>query len=352
MTPPRLPTAGVGSWAAPAWLTVARRRHREGVLGEGDLEEALQDAVRAAVGDQLAAGLDVVSDGELARQRFVYEMYDRLAGLRRLPTARRVGVPGYDQAPRFEAVARVTAPDGLGLVEDLRRLRQVAAELARLAGRPAPALKVALPGPLTFAGAIELGPAYGPGNAGALLADLVAAVRAELEALAAEGPDWLQLDEPALTRLPHGLGLEAAVAVINRTLDGVPGALAVHVCYGNNAGRPFAERGLARLVPALARLRCRQLVLEFANRELAEVERLADLARTHAIAAGVVDVKSFHEETPEEVAARIRRVLAHVPAERLTVTADCGFSACPRWLARAKARALVAGARLVRASLP
>ena len=102
----------------------------------------------------------------------------------------------------------------------------------------------------------------------------------------------------------------------------------------------------------LRRLTCRQLVLEFANREMADVELLKDLSASFEIAAGVVDVKSFYEETPGDVAARIRRVLAHVPAPRLTVTADCGFSALPRWLARVKMRALVEGARLVHAALP
>jgi methionine synthase II (cobalamin-independent) len=85
---------------------------------------------------------------------------------------------------------------------------------------------------------------------------------------------------------------------------------------------------------------------------MADVECLAELAGSHEIAAGVVDVKSFHQETAADVAARIRSVLVHVPAERLTVTADCGFSALPRWLARVKLAALVEGTRLVRAELP
>ena len=65
----------------------------------------------------------------------------------------------------------------------------------------------------------------------------------------------------------------------------------------------------------------------------------------------VIDVKSFHEESAEDVATRIRDVLRYVPAERLTVTADCGFSAIPRWLARSKTQAMVAGARLVRGEI-
>ena len=111
------------------------------------------------------------------------------------------------------------------------------------------------------------------------------------------------------------------------------------------------ERTLARLIPTLRGLACQQLVLEFANRQMAEIDRLGELADRYEIAAGVVDVKSFYLETPEDVAARIRQLLTVVPAERLSVTSDCGFSALPRWLARAKLRALVNGARIVRASL-
>jgi len=247
-------------------------------------------------------------------------------------------------APHFDAGERVTAPQGLGVVDEFRLLRHLA---------PDAPLKMALPGPLTFAAVVRPDPAYpaGLGGAAALLDDLAGIVRAELLALAAAGADRLQLDEPGLTRLPPGLALDAAADVVNRTLDGVPGRLGVHVCFGNNAGRPNAERSLGRLLPAMRALRCHQLVLEFANRQMADVALLDGLAATHEIAAGVVDVKSFHEETAEDVAARLGQVLAHVPAGRVTVTADCGFSALPRWLARRKLAALVAGARLVRASL-
>jgi 5-methyltetrahydropteroyltriglutamate--homocysteine methyltransferase len=337
-----LPAMGVGSYASPSWLIAAREWMRAGTFGSQDVEETFEDATRIVIADQVEAGLDIISDGELRRQRFVYEMFDRLAGLERVPPARRVGVPGYDMAPHFTAVERLTAPGGLGVVAEFEALRRLA---------PGLLLKVALPGPITFLGPIEPGAAYGADGMARLLTDLVGIVGAEVRALARAGAERIQLDEPSLARLPHDLPLAAAVAAINGALADVPGRLAVHVCYGNNAGRPNAERGLARLLPALRTLQCGELVLEFANRQMAEVECLRELADVCDIAAGVVDVKSFYVETPEDVAARIRRVLEFVPSARLAVTADCGFSALPRWLARAKLRALVAGARLVRASL-
>ena len=85
---------------------------------------------------------------------------------------------------------------------------------------------------------------------------------------------------------------------------------------------------------------------------MAELELLAELGTRYEIAAGVVDVKNFHLETADDVARRIEACLAHLPAERLTVTADCGFSALPRYLARDKLRAMTAGARLARGRLP
>lgn len=340
---PLLPTMGVGSYALPGWMHLFRQHMRE-QAGPVDVAEAFEDATRLAIADQTEAGLDIVSDGELRRQRFVYEMYDRIGGLRRTPRGRRLGVPGYDMAPSFIADERVAAPGGLGLVEEFLQLRRLAPERH---------LKIAFPGPLTFAASIAPGAAYGADDSAAarVMDDIIALVSAEISALVAAGATHIQLDEPRLTHLPAGVALEEAAACINRSIIGHGDIVSVHVCYGNNASRPMAERGMARLMDAMTALDTGMLVLEFANREMAEIEHLAGLSKQFRIAAGVVDVKSFHEETAEEVAARIRRVLAHVPADRLMVTADCGFSAIPRWLARNKMQALVAGTRLVRGEL-
>lgn len=336
---PILPTMGVGSYATPGWLFLFREHMRESA-GLADVDEAFEDATRLAIADQIEAGIDVISDGELRRMRFVYEMYDRLRGMERVPPVRRLGVPGYDRAPKFTAVAPLTAPGGLGIVEEFRQLRRLC---------PDRAVKIAFPGPMTFARNIAPGTAYADREQ--LLADLVAIVRAEIAALAEAGADLVQLDEPGFANPPDGITHEAAAEAINAALAGHRDRTAVHVCFGNNASRPYVRRDFGRLFPALGRLDCRMLLLEFANREMADLDRLPALAERYEIAAGVVDVKSFHQETPEEVAERIRRVLAYVPAGRLAVTADCGFSAIPRWLARAKLQAMAAGARQVRETL-
>lgn len=332
---PLLPVMGVGSYAVPGWYIAAQKQVKDGVFGPHDIEEATNDAVRVIVQDQIAAGLDVLSDGEVRRQRFVYEMFQLMEGLKRVPPRRRLGIAGYDMAPGFRSAEPVSAPGGLQLGDELDFLKSIAD------GRP---IKIALPGPLTFAMRIE--PEGRP--ASALLDEIVEILRAEVATLNGRGVAIFQLDEPALPRPVHGLSLMEAADISNRVLDAFDGYTALHVCFGNNAGRPFADRRFGRLMNAMESLRCNQLVLEFANREMSEIELLADLAESFDIAAGLVDVKNYHVETPDDVARRIDDTLTHVPAKRLSVTADCGFSALPRYIAFQKMANMVAGTRLAR----
>jgi len=331
----QLPAMGVGSYAAPGWFIAVQRMMTPEEMGEIDARELIEDATRIVVEDQIRAGLNVISDGELGRQRFVFEVLGRLSNLTRVPPPRRIGIAGYDKAPSFVSVGPVAAEHGLGTVAEYERARSIA---------PDHWVKVAIPGPLTFASFIQ----PGGRSRDVLLEELVAVVRAELVALAHAGCSYLQVDEPGLAKLPYGLSFEAGVRVINRAIEGVPGRIAVHVCYGNNAGRAMADRRLAPMAPALMGLSCHQLLLEFAAKQMADVELLRELATKFDIAAGVIDVKNFYLETPEDVARRIDACLQHAPIERLGVTCDCGFSALPRYLARQKMQALVAGAKLVR----
>lgn len=335
---PLLPTMGVGSYASPGWFISGRARIRDGDFGPADADEMFEDATRIAIADQIEAGLDIVSDGELHRQRFVFEMFQHLHGLKRVAPQRKLGVPGYDMAPHFTVDGDVSAPRGLGVAAEYRTLKRLA---------PHRRLKVALPGPITFAGFMTVGRS----DVARTIDTLVAIVRAELEALAAEGADYVQLDEPGLPEAPLGLSLDDCVAVINRTVAGFAFRRGVHVCFGNNAGRPMADRDIERLMPGLVGLKADEISLEFANREMAQIELMSDLARRFDVGVGVVDVKNFHLETKEAVARRIELCLRHVPVDKLRITADCGFSALPRNLARRKMTALVDGARMVRAML-
>jgi 5-methyltetrahydropteroyltriglutamate--homocysteine methyltransferase len=329
---------GIGSYASPGWLVSGRARMREKEFGPADVDEMFEDATRIAIADQIEAGLDVITDGELSRSRFVFEMFGLLDGLERVAPVRKLGVPGYDMAPHFTAGGSVSAPRGLGVVKEFETLRRLA---------PGRALKVAIPGPLTFATYIA------PGAQGldALLDDLGVFVRAELDALVAAGADYIQLDEPGLSERPGGMSFADGVAVINSTLVGLDARTSVHVCFGNNAGRPLSDRNLPPLVPALRQLEADEVSIEMANREMAQADVLGELAAELDVAVGVVDVKSFHVETAEQVCERVMLCARHAPARRLRLTGDCGFSALPRSYARRKLHALVAGAQRARERL-
>jgi 5-methyltetrahydropteroyltriglutamate--homocysteine methyltransferase len=334
-----LPTSVVGSHALPGWLVLGREAQAAGRLGPLDRRELIEDATRIALLDQAEAGIDVPANGEMGREDFTLGFFGRLAGLAPLPAPRRLGVPSYDTHAPYQVVERVTAPDGLGLVDEWRMTR-------RLTDRP---LRATCPGPFTLA--IPLRHAGGPyRDRDTLLADLAAIVNTELRALADAGADFVQVDEPNFVML-RGDDARERVALFNRTVDGVRAKLALHVCFGNLHTNPFASpRQYRPLFPALLDARCQQLVLEFANREMAELELLEKVGERE-VAVGVIDVKAYRIETPDEVAARLRLALRHVPADRLWVVPDCGFWATPRPTAVGKLRAMVAGTRIVRREL-
>jgi 5-methyltetrahydropteroyltriglutamate--homocysteine methyltransferase len=125
----------------------------------------------------------------------------------------------------------------------------------------------------------------------------------------------------------------------------------MHMCFGNYRARAVGHRSYRPLFPHVGRAPVDQLALEFASRELAEVELLAQLPGTMSVAVGLVDVKNTWVEPPELIADRLRTVLNHVEAERVSVTPDCGFSQTARHVAVAKAKAMVAGVRIVRQEL-
>ncbi|MBI3756396.1 MAG: cobalamin-independent methionine synthase II family protein [Deltaproteobacteria bacterium] len=333
-----LPTMGVGSYASPSWLLAARRVLRAGDAGPADMEEAIQDAIKIAVWDQEEAGLDILTDGEIRRQRFLWNVVEKLSGLKLIPAQRKLGVMSYDSAPRFETVERVSAPGGFGLVEEYTYVRT-------LTDKP---LKVCCPGPLTICLPITPQGGYPGGDYMPLLYDLAELVNRELKQLVAAGATFIQVDEPSVAgRTPH-LPVEEAVKLFNKTVEGVNAKIALHICFGNNQGRPAMKRTYKPLFPGILEAKAEQLALEYANREMAELELWSRYGGDRELAAGVVDVKSMYLETPEDVAERIRTVLQHIKPEKLYLTCDCGFSASSRGLARAKLQALVEGAKIVR----
>ncbi|HEX2171856.1 MAG TPA: methionine synthase, partial [Dehalococcoidia bacterium] len=141
--------------------------------------------------------------------------------------------------------------------------------------------------------------------------------------------------------------MEQVTNFFNRCLAGVDATLGWHICFGNNQGRPFGERSCREMIPAALGARA-DVFLEFANRGLAELELCAEAARERDVAVGVIDVKLYSRESPADVAEALRAALRYIPPDRLWATADCGFFATPRWLARQKLESLVQGAAIVR----
>ena len=336
--PKLLPTSVVGSHGLPGWVWLAREALEAGRLGTLDVRELTEDATQIALIDQERAGVDVLTTGEMGRVRFIIGFYDRIAGIRTLEAPRRLGQPLWDTNTPFEVTEKITAPHGLGIVEEFRVARA-------LTDRP---LKATVPGPYTLLVPLKLGGAYRDKDT--LLADLVALVNAECRALVGAGASFIQIDEPH-----HGMyagSVHDVTRGINRAVAGVEAKIAVHVCFGNLYGRPFsAVRDYRNLFPVLGDLAASQVVLEFANRGLDELERWRDWPAHLELGAGVVDVKAFKSETAEEVAERIRGLLRCIPAARLWLNPDCGFWETPRWVVKHKLGALVQGARIVRREL-
>ena len=335
-----LRTSVVGSHARPSWFVSGIDAAARGEFGPTDLAEMLDDAVDLALRDQEEAGIDLVTDGEMRRAGFfTAEFYKHVTGVRALVADRRLGASGHDQQHRFEVVEPIAAPDGLGVVEEYRYART-------RARRP---LKVTLPGPYTLSGRLRTGPGEVYATRDAAAEAFVPILRTELERLVDDGASHIQIDDPSPAIHPDAPSDFAAL--FNAAVEPIVGRvrLGAHLCFGNYLGRPLARRTYRPVLDAMLGFRVDELVLEFANREMAEVDLLGEITGAgRDVAAGVVDVKNYHLETADEVAERVDTVLAAgVPPARLTLVPDCGFSQTARWATTAKLRALVAGRDLV-----
>lgn len=336
---PVIPATVVGSWSFPGWYAKFCEdvAHHPEQYGSYDREEAVRDAVRLAIEDQLRAGADIITDGEMQRVDFNLGFYDYLEGVKPLPPARRWGPPAHDQRSRYLCVEPLRAPRGLGLVEEYARLRSLTE----------PPLKTPVPGPFTLAGCLQGGSVYSTREQ--ITEALIPIVNQEMRNLAQAGVDFIQLDEPSFACHPDKP--ERFLDMIARTVDGVTAKISMHMCFGNFRGRAVGWRSYRPLFPHLAQARVQQLALEFASREMAEIELLKSIPAPMEVALGLVDVKNTWVEPPELVADRLRKALKFIEPERLHVTPDCGFSQTARPIAQQKLANMVAGVRIVRGEL-
>jgi len=337
-----LRTTVIGSYPFPGWLEFASAHLDQ--FGPADLTEMLDDAVAAAVMDQLNAGLDVISDGEQTRLDFNLSFYGFLSGISsEAEPVRRFGPPGHDQRGKHKVMGKIEAPNGLATVCDFERLKRIA---------PAGAsLKVSVPGPFTLSGRLIPNETYP--DRYALTEALVPVVRRELELLVQAGCQEICVDEPSMSCYAYREDPRRFSDIFRRTVESVQGRcrLSTHLCFGNFKARAVAPRRYAPMFPAFFDLPVDEMHFEMASREFAELELIAPVAERMDVAVGIIDVKSYYVETPEDVAARVRDCLRFVPAERLSLAPDCGLSQTARWAARKKLKALVDGVKIVRSEL-
>jgi 5-methyltetrahydropteroyltriglutamate--homocysteine methyltransferase len=337
-----LRTTVIGSYPFPAWLEFACAHL--GQFGDADRAELIEDAVSIAIQDQSQAGLDVITDGEQTRLDFNLSFYGFIEGIElEAAPPRRFGPPAHDQRGKHQVTGELTAPRGLGTVEDFNRLKRLA---------PAGVtLKASVPGPYTLSGRLAPNDRYPDRHA--LTEALLPIVRSELESLVAAGCREITVDEPSMSCYAHREDPKRFVEIFNRTVEPVVGRchLSTHLCFGNYKGRAVGLRRYAPMFPAFLEMRVDEIHVEMASREFAELELIACISRHKDVAVGIIDVKSYYIETPGDVAGRVRECLKHAAPDRLSFAPDCGLSQTARWAAKLKLKNMVEGVKLVRKEL-
>src|SRR5437870_6910439 len=337
-----LPTSLVGSYAQPDWLIdrknlagrfPPRVRAKElWRVAPEHLEQAQDDATILAIRDQERAGLDVITDGEMRRESYS----------NRFATA----LEGVDTDNPGTALDRSGHPNPVPrIVGKIRRKHAVEIEdLKFLRAHTKKAVKMTVPGPFTMSQQAQ-NEYYRSEEEAAM--DYAVAVNEEIRDLFAAGADIVQVDEPYMQARPEK-ARRYGLAALNRALEGIAGTTAVHICFGYAAVIHVRPSGYSFL-GELAGCNCSQVSIETAqsNLDCSALKALPD----KTIILGVIDLNDMTVETPEKVAARIRRALPFVASESIVVAPDCGMKYLPRGVAFEKLRAMVEGARLMRAEL-
>ncbi len=340
--PQPLLTTVVGSYPQPDWLI-----DREGLMKEtvprvrvSDLwrvsaeflRQAQDDATLLAIRDLERAGIDIITDGEVRRESYSNRFATALEGLD-------LERPGQVIRPNGNplAVPRIVGP--------IRRTRPVQVEDVRFLRRNTDRrIKVTVPGPFTLAQQAQN--EYYPDRE-SLAMDYAACVNQEVLDLFTAGADIVQLDEPWLRNNVED-ARQFAVPVINKALEGATGTTALHLCFGYAAvvsGKP----GAYSFLPELAEANMDQISIEAAQPKL-DLSVLQKLSNK-TIILGVLDLGDMNVETPEQLAARIRKALEYVGPEQLIVAPDCGMKYLTRDVAYGKLSAMTAAVATVREEL-
>jgi 5-methyltetrahydropteroyltriglutamate--homocysteine methyltransferase len=334
------PTTLVGSYPQPDWLIDRKKlagrfppRVRAKELWrvpEPWLAEAQDDATRLAIRAQEDAGLDIVSDGEIRRESYSNRFATALEGID-------IDNPGsaLDRSGHPNPVPRI--------VGKIRRKHAVEVEdLLFLKRHTARKTKITVPGPFTMSQQAQ-NDFYKSAEEAAM--DYAVAVNAEIRDLFAAGADIVQIDEPYMQARPEK-AREYGLKALNRALEGISGATAVHICFGYAAIIHERPSGYSFL-PELAGSPVKQVSIETAQSKL-DCSVLSSL-KGKKILLGCIDLSDMTVETPETVVQRVKRALPHVAKEDVILAPDCGMKYLPRDVADGKLKAMVEGAKRLRA---
>jgi 5-methyltetrahydropteroyltriglutamate--homocysteine methyltransferase len=306
------------------------------------LDDAKRDATLLAIKEQEDAGIDIVTDGEQARQHFVHGFLERIEGI---DFAHKVEMGIRND--RYKAMVPVVT----GPLRLTSRVHAMEARHARAHTRRK--LKFTLPGPMTIVDTIA-DKHYGDKTTLAMaFADLL---NQEARALQADGVDVIQFDEPAFNVYMDDVAVWG-IDALHLAIEGLTCTTAVHICYGygikanidwkTTLGSEW--RQYEQTFPALARSRIDQVSLECSNAKVPL--RLLGLLEGKDVLVGVIDVASDRIETPEDVAATIAAAAKYVPVGRLFPCTNCGMAPMRRDIAVAKLSALGQGAAMARRQL-
>ncbi|BFN02147.1 methionine synthase [Moraxella sp. K23] len=332
------PTSTAGSLPKPSWLAEPEQLWSPWKLTDSALVQGKQDALLVSLQQQLAAGIDIVSDGEQTRQHFVTTFIEHLDGVDFANRAT-VKIRNRYEASVPTVVGAVSRPQSV-FAEDAKFLRQHT-------DKP---IKWALPGPMTMID--TLSDQY-YGSREKLAWEFATLLNQEAKELEAAGVDIIQFDEPAFNVFFDEVN-DWGIAALERAIEGLKCDTAVHICYGYGikANTDWKQtlgsewRQYEAIFPKLQQSAIDMVSLECQNSRVPM--ELIELIRGKKVMVGAIDVATHQIETPEQVAETLHKALQFVDAKNLYPCTNCGMAPLPRHVAQGKLSALAQGTKLVR----
>jgi 5-methyltetrahydropteroyltriglutamate--homocysteine methyltransferase len=340
--PDILPVTTTGAWAKPGWYDLLSTPEMQTQFGPDDIAELYNDYAVLAIRDQESCGLDILTDGETRRFGWIQRVAARLPGVRKLEKGRLLGSVGFD----FLDIYELERP-----LDKLDSVWDYASEYDFARAQTERRIKIGMPGPFAMTTQLDFSGVYR--NRVECAEAFVPAIRSDIRRLVAAGCDYIQFEE-ALTPSVLADNRTAAdiVRLTNNCVDGISNCTFIlHICFGSFNRLPYAKRSYKDLFPKLLDAHVHGFSIEFAAREMSEIELVGQWDRKRILSAGLIDIKTHYAETPDDIEERVRICLKYRDADRLEISTDCGLTRVPRYLARKKMLAAAAAAGKLRAAL-